>query len=338
MKRPAILYAGRGLERLLAARLAARYQLLPFAGANALSLGAAVLQSGAVLVHLHTSLAALGRPGALAGIAAAKLCGAAVVCEMHGGALPARPLPAWQRAAAALPDALIAPSAAEAEAYRECLPAQLVVHIAPGIEGTPYQRYNRASLSADSPLRLVYLGRLVREQGLPEAIEALRLVRGRGLAARLVLAGSGPEEPRLRHQVADAGLTRDVVFVGEAAGGEKARLLSQADILVFAAYRAGVPRVLLEAMAAGVVPVASAVGGIPEVVTPNEHGVLIEPRDACAIAEAIARLANARVLLARMSAACRRRVAAAFSLERLAAELAALYFTLTAAPRPRAAL
>ena len=338
MTRPVILYAGRGLERPLASRIAGRYELLPFAQRGALSLGAAVLRSGAALVHLHASLDAAARPATLASLAAAKLCGAGVVCEMHRGALPSPPLPAWLRAALALPDALVVPSAVEAQAYRQCLPSQLVVHIAPGIDCAPYQRYNRAPASADTPLRLIYLGRLVRDQGLPEAIEALRLVRGRGLAVRLVLAGSGPEELRLRHQVAEAGLARDVAFVGEALGEQRARLLSQADVLVFAAYRAGVPRVLLESMAAGVVPVAASVGGIPDVVDANEHGVLIEPRDACAIAEAIGALARARALLARMSAACRHRIAAAFSLERLAAELSALYFTLAAAPRPRAAL
>jgi glycosyltransferase involved in cell wall biosynthesis len=80
------------------------------------------------------------------------------------------------------------------------------------------------------------------------------------------------------------------------------------------------------------------VGGIPEVVAGEEHGLLVEPRDARAIAQAIARLAHDRPLVMRMSAACRRRIATAFSLERSAAELSALYFMLAAAPRPRAAL
>lgn len=336
MKRSAILSLG-PVDRALAARLAPRFALVPFAG-GALSLAAATLRAGAMLVHVPGSLAAFSRPGHLARIAAAKLCGASVVCEMHGGASPARPVSLALRAALMLPDALVVPSAAQAQAYRELLPAQLVVHVAPGIDCAPYRRYNRASISADTPLRLIYLGRLARDQGLPETIEALRLVRGRGVAARLVLAGNGPEEARLRRQVADAGLARDVVFVGEAVDDHKARLLSQADVLVLPVYRAGVPRALLEAMAAGVVPVASAVGGIPEVVGASEHGVLIEPRDACALAEALARLAAARAILVRMSAACRQRVAAAYSLERLAAELSALYFTLAAAPRPRAAL
>ena len=322
MKRPAVLALG--VDRALAARLAGRFDVVPFEG-GPLALAAAVVRSGAALVHLPAG------PGALLHAAAAKLCGAAVLCEI-GDAAPARSL------AFPLVDAIVVPSAAQAEAYRAALPRQLVVQIAPGIDCAPFQRLNRAPVLSDTPLRLIHLGRLARDQGLPEMVEALRMARGQGMAVRLVVAGSGPEEARLRHQVSDSGLSRDVVFVGDPGPEQRARLLSQADVLVLPAYRAGVPRALLEAMAAGVVPVASAVGGIPEVVEPTAQGVLIEPRDARAIMDALSRLSRERQLLVRMSAACRKRIAGAFSLERSAAELSALYFMLAAAPRPRAAL
>lgn len=325
MKRPAVLVAP-AFDPALAARLAGRFDVLPFEG-GALGLAAALLRSGAALVHLH------GAAATLAHAVAAKLCGAAVLWEIDDAAPPAAHALAFS-----LVDALVAPSAAQAQAYREALPRQLVVHVAPGIDCAPFQRLNRAPCSADTPLRVVYLGRLLREEGLTEAIEAVRLVREQGIAVRLVLAASGPEEARLRHQVADSGVARDVVFAADAEGEQRARLLSQTDVLLMPAYRAGVPRALLEAMAAGVVPVASAVGGIPEVVDSPEYGVPIEPRDARAIAYVLSRLARERAALLRMSAACRRRIATAFSLERSAAELSALYFMLAAAPRARAAL
>lgn len=325
MKRPAVLVAGPRFDRALAARLGGRFELVEFDG-GPLPLAAAVLRTGATIVHIKSD----ARPLALS--VAAKLSGAAVLCEVDDGAPPAK----WPLGAP-LVDAFVVPSVAQAEAYRQALPRQLVVQIAPGIDCAPFQRLNRAPYSPDTPLRLVYLGRLSRDEGLAETVEALRIVREHGIAARLVIAGSGAEEARLRHQVADSGLARDVVFTGDVEGESRARLLSQSDALLLPAYRAGLPRALLEAMAAGVVPVASAVGGIPEVVG-EEHGVLIEPRDARAIADAIHCLARERALLLRMSAACRNRVAAGFSLERCAAELAALYFMLVAAPRPRAAL
>lgn len=326
MKRPAVLVAGPLYEHALAARLAGRFDMLEVAG-GPLALGAAVLRTGAALVHLRDT------PAATACAAVAKLCGAAVLCEVRDG-----PPPAGRALSAALFDALVVPSVAQAESLREALPRQLVVQIAPGIDCPPFQRLNRAPCSAGTPLRMAYFGSLARDEGLAEMVEALRLARSRGIAARLVIAGSGAEEARLRHQVADSDLARDVVFTADAELEHRARLLSQSDIVLLPAYRAGVPRALLEAMAAGVVPVASAVGGIPEVVAGEEHGLLVEPRDARAIAQAIARLAHDRPLIMRMSAACRRRIAAAFSLERSAAELSALYFMLAASLRPRAVL
>src|SRR5207237_8843711 len=108
--------------------------------------------------------------------------------------------------------------------------------------------------------------------------------RMRGVHARLVLAGTGAEEGRLRQYVRDAGLVRDVTFVGPAYGDLKARLLSQADVLLLPSYSEGLPYSLLEAMAAGVVPVVTPVGAIPAVVTAGEPGLIVPPRAAEAIA------------------------------------------------------
>src|SRR5258706_5640897 len=160
-------------------------------------------------------------------------------------------------------------------------------------------------------MRLIYIGRVVDGKGLLEMIEGLRLARSRGVAARLVIAGNGSEEPRLRQYVREAGLTREVSFVGAAWGEHKAQLLSQADALVLASYAEGLPYSLLEAMAAGVVPIVTPVGAIPDVVTDGEHGLVVAPRDAETIAQAIAALAADRVRLTRMSAACRQHIATA---------------------------
>jgi glycosyltransferase involved in cell wall biosynthesis len=126
-----------------------------------------------------------------------------------------------------------------------------------------------------------------------------------------------------------------VSFVGPAYGEHKARLLAQADVLLLPSYSEGLPYALLEAMAAGVVPVVTPVGAVPEVVTEHEHGVFVEPRDAEAIAEAIASLAADRAGLLRMSAACRKRVALAYSLERLARDFSTLYASLAEARVPK---
>jgi glycosyltransferase involved in cell wall biosynthesis len=314
-----------------------RLALSPFA------LAAAIVRSDAALVHINTSLGAKAYLRDLAYLLVARLCGATVVCQVHGGALPldfARGALARRllRATLMLPDAVVVLASAELKAYREFLPGQNVLAVPNGIDCTPYQRYDRAPPQREAALRLIYVGRLARGKGLPETVEGLRLARSRGVPARLVLAGSGPEEARLRQQVRDAGLSRDVSFVGAAFGDRKAQLLSQADALVLASYSEGLPFALLEAMAAGVVPIVTPVGAIPDVVSANEHGLLVEPRDAQAVADAIATLAADRGALARMSAACRRRIAAGWSLERVARDFSELYFGLCVPRAPKTVL
>jgi len=90
-------------------------------------------------------------------------------------------------------------------------------------------------------------------------------------------------------------------------------------------------------VAAGVVPIVTPVGAIPDVVTEGEHGVFVAPRDAEAIAQAIARLAADRAALARMSAAGRACIAAGYSLERVSRDFSQLYWDLCAARTPRTA-
>jgi glycosyltransferase involved in cell wall biosynthesis len=125
--------------------------------------------------------------------------------------------------------------------------------------------------------------------------------------------------------VADEGLA-DLVTLRPAAFGEiKDRLLLRADVLLFPTYREGLPYVLLESMAAGTVPVICPVGAIPDVMQDGVHGLFVPVKDAVALADAVARLNADREDLARMSAACRRRIVERYTVARLAAEFEVLY-------------
>jgi len=304
-----------------------RFATSPFA------LAAAILRHDAEVVHINTSLNAKSYWRDLAYLLVGKLCGARVVYQVHGGSL-ATFHPPTVRWAARLPDVVVVLSQAERDRWRALAPAQLVEALPNGIDCQPYQRYNRELADRDMPLRLIYIGRLAPGKGLLESLEALRIARSRGVAARLVLVGGGAEEARLRQYVREAGLTRDVTFVGPAYGDAKARLLSQADALLLPSYSEGLPYSLLEAMAAGVVPVVTPVGAIPDVVADGEHGLIVPPRDADAIASAIERLSSDRSAVARMSATCRKHVAAAYSIERVAKDFSELYWGLCARPAP----
>jgi len=310
--------------------------------ASPVLLAFAILGRRAALVHVNTALNARAYWRDLAYTVVAKLCGARVIYQVHGGASPerffgrSRLLAAFLRATLELPDAIVVLASVELEAYRAFVQGQQVLLLPNGVD--PLQTVTLAPEKRDpsAPLRLVYIGRLAREKGLYDALPALKLARAGGVDARLVVAGSGPDEPRLRRFAATLGLASQVSFAGPLFGEDKARLLGAADALLLPSRAEALPYALLEAMAAGVPVIASAVGAIPDVVVDGVHGALVPPRDPQAIARAIVKLAADPDLLARAGSACRRRIALGYSIDRLAGQFCGLYSELCSAKRMKA--
>jgi glycosyltransferase involved in cell wall biosynthesis len=289
----------------------------------------AILQLDASLLHVNTSMNARAYWRDLAYVAIAKLLGTPVVYQVHGGSLPLdfmkpRFARAFLRWTLRWPDVVVVLARAELEAYRHFVPEQTIALLPNGIDCGAYLRYSRPAVDPQAPLRLAYIGRVAPAKGLGETIEALHMLQKRGIRTRFMIGGSGPEESVLRLRIKELQL-EGVEFLGPVHGDEKARLLSQTDVLLLPSYSEGLPYALLEGMAAGAVPVATPVGAIPDVVIDGLHGTLVPPRDAGAIASALARLAGDRSSLTRMSAACRKRIASGYSIDRLAAELGELY-------------
>ena len=356
MARPSILLLGPSLTALsgvtthvrllLGSRLAGEFALRHFGAgsegraerafsrlarlaASPFRLAAACLRHGAAIVHINTSMNARGYWRDLAYTAVAKLCGARVVFQIHGGSLPQDfsrnyLFEKFLQASLRLPDAIVVLAESELKAYREFVPGQTVVAIPNGIDCAPFRAAPRRP-APGGPLRAVYIGRLAARKGLNEILEALLYLQLKKVPVRLVIAGGGPEEAALKRQTQALGLENEIVFAGPAYGADKAKLLANSDVLLLPSYSEGLPYALLEAMAAGVVPVVTPVGAIPDVVERRAHGLFVPVRDPRAIAEALSALAADRAQLARMSAACRSRVAGAYSIERLATDLGNLY-------------
>lgn len=303
-------------------------------------LAAAILRHDACIVHINCSLNAKAFWRDLAHMVAAKLCGARVVFQKHGGDLRefcgdglfAR----FVRLALRLPDAVVVLSREELKAYQEFVPGQTIAAVPNGIDPAPYLKHNRPPADPSAALKLIYIGRLAPRKGLAESLEALALARAAGVAAHLVIAGSGAEEARLRSLARALGLADEVIFAGPARGDCKTKLLCEAEVLLLPSHSEGLPYSLLEGMAAGVVPVVTPVGAIPDAVIEGVHGRFVPVGDAAAIARAIAALAADRPGLARMSLACRKRVACAYSLERLALNVNGLYSSLSPWPASQA--
>jgi L-malate glycosyltransferase len=191
-------------------------------------------------------------------------------------------------------------------------------------------------LPEGAPLVLV-LSRLNELKGIEYFLAAAAQLAGRFPAARFLVVGDGAPRvgaPRayrdaLEQQAQELGLQGRVVFTGSRS--DVPELLSQVAVSVLPSLTEGLSNVVLESMAAGVAVVATAVGGTPELITHGVNGLLVPPRSAPALAEAIGRLLADPVLAARLGAEARRRAWRDFSLQASVRSTSRLYQGLMAA-------
>ena len=156
----------------------------------------------------------------------------------------------------------------------------------------------RAELGVDGPL-LAFAGRLNPQKALDVALEALAAVEG----ASLALAGDGPERERLECRVDDLGLSDRVRFLGARTREQVLELFAAADASLLSSSWENFPHTVVEALAVGTPVLATAVGGVPEVVRDGENGLLVAPNDAGALAGAIRRFLDEDGLRERLAAA-----------------------------------
>lgn len=153
----------------------------------------------------------------------------------------------------------------------------------------------------------LFVGRLMDEKGIFDLLEAFAAVRQR-LGCKLVIAGEGPDEQRLRSRVSTLGLQDDVAFVGHVSGETLRNLYSDATFFAFPSWDEGFPTVLAEAMDAGLPIVTTRIRGAADHLIAEENALFVEPRDIEALASAMLRLCVERDLRDRMSAANPQRV------------------------------
>lgn len=175
--------------------------------------------------------------------------------------------------------------------------------------------------------RIGVAARLAPVKGISTLIEAMSLLTRDHPALTsttfLEIAGTGPEEPTLRAKISDLGLAKQVRLHG---WRENVRHLMQRwDIYVQPSIAEGFGISVLEAMAVGLPVIASRTGGLPELVDEGRTGVLVEPGDAQALADAIASLVSDEETRRRLGAAGRERVAREFTIEGEVSSIAAVY-------------
>jgi glycosyltransferase involved in cell wall biosynthesis len=186
-----------------------------------------------------------------------------------------------------------------------------------------------AGLDPAGPL-LVHVGSFTPEKDHALLLAAFREVRHRLPAARLVLLGDGPLRPEVERRAAAGSAAGDTGGAGPAvrflgARPDAAELAGGADLLVLSSRIEGTPGVVLEAAARGVPAVATAVGGLPEVVEHGRTGLLTAPGDAAELAGALLELLAAPERRRAMGRSARERVLERHDLGRVTRSFLELY-------------
>jgi glycosyltransferase involved in cell wall biosynthesis len=137
---------------------------------------------------------------------------------------------------------------------------------------------------------LCAVGRLSKEKGHADLISAFALLARHMPHSSdcLVIAGTGPELLPLKRLASELGVADKVSFPGHVA--DVAKLMRSSDVVVLPSHSEGSPNVLLEALAVGTPVVATAVGGVPEIISQGQTGILVPARDPEGLAAAIARV------------------------------------------------
>jgi glycosyltransferase involved in cell wall biosynthesis len=172
------------------------------------------------------------------------------------------------------------------------------------------------------------VSRVMRTKGVLEYAEAARQVRSRNPEAVFLLAGPADDTELNRLTPAEVdGVRQAVRWLG--LRQDVPALLALSDLFVLPSfYREGVPRALLEAAASGLPLVVAQTPGSTDVVRNGENGLVVPPRDASALAEAIERLVRDRTCRRHYGACSRERVVRDFSLEVVAGQIRELYHRL----------
>lgn len=212
-------------------------------------------------------------------------------------------------------------SAARRQLEREGVPADRIHVIANGI--------TTASVPANAagrPLRTILtVANLRPEKAHDVLLRAAAQLAPSHPQLRFVIAGGGPREAELRALSSSLGLDGCVEFLGHVE--DVPALLAQADAFVLPSRSEAFPNAAMEAMAAGLPVVASAVGGLLDLIEPGRNGLLVEAGDAGALAGAIASLARDRALATRLGSTAREDVVQRYSFDRMVRAFEDLYLS-----------
>ncbi len=180
------------------------------------------------------------------------------------------------------------------------------------------------------PVELLTVGRLIPKKGVHDLIEACEILKKKTDYLPCLIVGNGPEFPRLRAAVKKSGLEERVAFLGAKSYDdylsllEPHRILVQPSVIAESGDHDGVPTVILDAMARGLIVIGTSVCGIPEVIRNNENGFLVPANDPEALADCIHSILSAPEIRHRISQAARSTMLEQYDVRNLSMKMAAI--------------
>ncbi len=174
-----------------------------------------------------------------------------------------------------------------------------IIVISTMFDGSLFDNVKKKSNS--DKIILLFMSRFVAAKGMFELLDAFNNVQKNQPNISLHLLGDGPERLAIEKRISELNLQKNVKLSGYISGNEKAQELINADIFIFPSYHGeGCPVALLEAMAAGLPIITTAVGGIPDIISDGENGVLLENHTSNAVEKGIEAMLENKVKLKRI--------------------------------------
>ena len=148
-----------------------------------------------------------------------------------------------------------------------------------------------------TPVHIISLGRLVEKKGFQYLIDACKILKSKNINFKCTIAGDGPLENYLKNKIEEQNLGNFIDITGKALLQEEitsflhsGHIFAQPCIWSTDNDIDGIPRTLMEAMACGLPSISTKIAGIPDVIIDEETGLLVEPTNSLALAEAILKI------------------------------------------------
>lgn len=181
------------------------------------------------------------------------------------------------------------------------------------------------SSNHDSEFEILTVARLTKQKGIDILIEAVRILRERGVDAHLQIVGDGDQRAALENRTRELKLDAWVQFLGMCPQTALPEMYARCDAFALPSVREGMGLVLAEALLCGAPVIATNSGGVTDIVRDGETGLLFSEREASALADTLEKYARAPEFAARLAQNGRAWALERFTPERVAAQFLQVY-------------